>query len=125
MIFDTDVLIWALRGNNKAAEKIAKTAQRACSGISYMELMKGARNKTELRLIKQFLNDLEFQIIPVDVEISHRATVYIEEYTLQNGLDIADALIAATATKLGRSICTANDRHYKTIPGLDIKRFRP
>ncbi len=125
MIFDTDVIIWALRGNAKAADKISKTAQRACSGITYMELMKGARNKTELRLIKKFLHDLEFQIIPVDIEISHRATLYIEEYTLQHGLDIADALIAATATKLGRPICTANDKHDKMIPSLEIKRFRP
>ena len=90
-----------------------------------MELMKGARNKSELRLIKKFLHDLEFLIIPLDVEISHRATLYIEEYTLQHGLDLADALIAATATKLGQPICTANDRHYKMISGLEIKRFRP
>ena len=45
MLFDTDVLIWYLRGNEKAALAIEKADARELSIISYMELLQGARNK--------------------------------------------------------------------------------
>ena len=53
------------------------------------------------------------------------ATVYMEEYALSAGLDLADALIAATAAEHKIPLCTANDKHYKVIPGIDIAVFRP
>ncbi len=61
MIFDTDVLIWALRGNAKAARVIEQADAREVAVISYMELLQGARNKDELRAIKAFLADLAFR----------------------------------------------------------------
>lgn len=61
----------------------------------------------------------------LDENVSHRAIVYMEEFTLSAGLDLADALIAATAAEHKVSLCTANDKHYRKIPGLTIARFRP
>ena len=49
----------------------------------------------------------------------------MEQFALSDGLDLPDALIAATAAENGMPICTANDRHYKKIASLTIKRFRP
>ncbi|MBI4902552.1 MAG: hypothetical protein HY820_02880 [Acidobacteria bacterium] len=62
MIFDTDVMVWASRGNNNAARAIDEEAHRAISIVSLMELLQGARSKTEARRIRPFLRDLEFQI---------------------------------------------------------------
>jgi len=42
MIFDTDILIWVQRGNEKAARLIEKTEDRYLSIQSYMELLQGA-----------------------------------------------------------------------------------
>ena len=39
MLFDTDVLIWYLRGNVQAAELLDQTTTRQTSVISYMELL--------------------------------------------------------------------------------------
>ena len=47
MLFDTDVIIWALRGNLKAGKRIDGAAALSLSAISYMELLKGARDKRE------------------------------------------------------------------------------
>ncbi len=55
VIFDTDVLVWALRGNLKAAHAINNVPHRALSIVSLMELLQGARSKMEARQIQQFL----------------------------------------------------------------------
>ncbi|HCE44381.1 MAG TPA: VapC toxin family PIN domain ribonuclease [Lentisphaeria bacterium] len=125
MLFDTDVLIWALRGNSKAAMVIDKCPDLQVSAVSYMELLKGARNKGELISIRKFLSDLGFRILPLDENISHRAMINIEEHSLKSGMDIADALIAATASERSLVICTGNNKHYSIVPGLQISVFRP
>ena len=125
MLFDTDILIWALRGNKKAALVIDQADFRFISSVSYMELLKGARNKNELKSIRQFLKDLRFTTIPIEKNICHRATIYMEEFVLSSGLDMADALIAATSAENSETLYTANCKHYKIIPDLQIKVFRP
>ena len=84
MLFDTDVIIWALRGNLKAASEINRSSELYLSAVSYMELLKGARDKRELQEIKKFLLDLGFQILPINDKVSHRAMIYIEEYVLKS-----------------------------------------
>lgn len=125
MLFDTDVVIWALRGNRKAAESIDEETQRQLSVVSYMELLKGARNKSEQQLVKRFVHDLGFELLPINDDTSNRAVIYMENFVLSSGLDLADALIAATAAEHNRRLCTANDRHYRVIPGLELDVFRP
>jgi len=53
MMFDTDILIWVQRGNEKAAKLIEKNEVRFLSIQSYMELLQGAKNKTEIQDIHQ------------------------------------------------------------------------
>lgn len=125
MLFDTDVIIWALKRNQKAIDKIDGTAILQISSVTYMELIKGVRDKQELRNLKQTLHMLSFEIIPIDENISHRAMIYIEEYGLSSGIDLPDALIAATSIEKNLTLCTANNKHYKVIPNLEIDAFRP
>lgn len=123
MIFDTDVLIWTLRGNEKAARAIEADPSRAVSIVSCMELFQGARNKSELTAIRRFL--LEFEILPLSEDIGYRASIYMEEYVLKAGLQLADALIAATAVERQETLCTGNAKHYQAISELALKTFRP
>lgn len=125
MLFDTDVIIWALRGNTKAARLIDQQANLYISAISYMELIKGARDKVDQKSIKAFVHDLSFVFLPVTQDTSHRAVIYMESFALSSGLEVADALIAATAAEHGLKLCTANHRHYRVIPGLALSVFRP
>lgn len=122
MIFDTDVLIWSLRGNQKAATLIESDWDRSASVISSMELYRGSRNKMELKLIHQFLKN--FEIIPLSENIGHRASIYVEQLTLNKGLEPLDALIASTAVEYRMALCTANVKHYRAITDLDLKTFR-
>ncbi len=125
MLFDTDVIIWALRGNKKAAARLDAEPVLQLSAVSYMVLLKGSRSKDDQRLTTAFIRDMGFETLPITENVSHRATVYMEEFALSTGLDLADALIAATGAENKVSICTANVKHYKKIPGLTITTFRP
>ena len=53
------------------------------------------------------------------------AAFLVEQHTLSHSLQLADALIAATALETGLQLVTANDRHYRCIEGLEFKIFRP
>ena len=124
MLFDTDVIIWALRGNKNAASRIDNEGNLSISAVSYMELVKGARDKRELKLIRLYLNDLRFAILPITENISHRAMIYMEEYVLESGIEMADALIAATATENSLCLCSSNYKHYKVIPNIQLLIFK-
>jgi len=125
MLFDTDVIIWALRGSRKAVTMIDQAPNRLVSAVTWMELIKGVRDKGELRSVKGFLLDLGFEILPISEAVSHRATIYMEEFSLGAGMDLADALIAATATERALKLCTGNHKHYRAIPELVVVVFRP
>ena len=121
MLFDTDVIIWALRRNDKAVRKIDSTEVLQISAVTYMELLKEVRDKQELRNLKQTLQMLSIEVIPISENISHRAMIYIEEYGLSSGMDLPDALIAATAVENDFTLCTANDKHYKVISNIELE----
>jgi predicted nucleic acid-binding protein len=125
LIFDTDVLIWCFRGNEAAANVIDQTAQRQISAVSLMELHQGARNKTEQKAISRFIRELDFRVLPIDENISHRACIYVEQFYLKASMQMADSLIAATAVEHAATLCSANAKHYKVITELSMKVFKP
>ena len=53
MIIDTDVLIWFLRGNQKAIDFIVDATPFSISIVTYMELVRGMRDKRELEKMKK------------------------------------------------------------------------
>ncbi len=125
MLFDTDVLIWIQRGNLKAARAVDSAADAGLSVATYMELVEGARNKAELRAIRETMTRFGLAVLPLSDSIGHRAAIYMDEYRLKSGLDLVDALVAATAVENSETLCTANVKHFRAIPNLSIKAFRP
>ncbi len=125
VLFDTDVFIWAQRGNRKAAIAIEREPIRFLSVQTYLELFQDARNRAEQQTTKQFLADFRFTLLPLTETIGHRAMVYIEEYALVSGLRAGDALIAATATENNLTLLSGNGKHFKPIHGLRLKIFTP
>jgi len=123
-LVDTDVLIWYLRGNQKAYNLLHSIGIFAISTVTYMELVQGMRDKNELRKLKQFLKQWQIKVIYIDTDISSLALFYVEEYFLSHSMQLADALIGATCSRYAMKLYTANDKHYKVIKNLDIYRFR-
>ena len=124
-LLDTDVIIWYLRCNKNAYNLIHSLNVFAISAVTYMELVQGMRDKTELRQLKRTLKQWNVKTIYMNEEISALALFYVEEYFLSHSMQLADALIGATCSNYGLTLCTANDKHYKIINDLEIEVFRP
>jgi len=90
-----------------------------------MELVQGARDRQDLREIKSALTGNLFVTLPLSENIGHRAAVYMEEYALEAGLGVADAIIAATAMEYALPLATGNAKHFRVIRDLDLKPFNP
>ncbi len=90
-----------------------------------MEIVQGMRDKSELSIYRQTLRMWQTEILHVDERISTKAIFYVEQYYLSHALQVADALIGATAQLHGLPVFTANDKHYKALKDIQIARFRP
>lgn len=125
MLFDTDIFIWAQRGNKNAAKLMENSEERFLSVQTYMELLQGAKNKSQLKFAKDFISYFGFMVLPLTENIGHRASIYVEEYTLSSGVRSGDAIIAATAVENNLVLSTGNAKHFKAVKDLQLKIFRP
>ena len=125
MIVDTDILIWAQRGNIKAIKLIENTSILEISVLTYMELLQNANKKLQHQIIKNFISDFNIILLPLTENIGHRAIIYTEQYSLSHGIRAGDAIIAATAVERNAEFVTSNVKHYKVIQDLNLKAFKP
>lgn len=125
MVIDTDVLIWYMKGNPNAYQTVERSKPFFISVVTYMELVQGMRDKNELTHLRKAFHDWGSKILYISEEISIKAMFFVEQHFLSHSIQLADALIGATAISHGFPILTGNDKHYKALKGLKIKRFRP
>src|ERR1039457_1224548 len=125
VLMDTDVFIWYLRGNEKAYDTIENLNSFSISVITYMELVQGMKNKKELNSLRQALHGWNTKLVYISEEISTKAMFYVEQHFLSHSMQLADALIGATAINCGLPILTGNDKHYKVLGDLVVLKFIP
>jgi len=125
MVIDTDVLIWYMKGNKKAFKTIEDSKNFFISVVTYMELVQGMRDKNELNKLRRALHVWNSKILYISEEISVKAMFFVEQHYLSHSIQLADALIGATAISHGLPILTGNDKHYKILKDLQTKKFRP
>ena len=127
MIFDSDVVIWMLRGHPQALRFARAVEPGECnlSVVTYLEILRGCRDRSEARDLVELIEGWFSEILPLTPEISASAISLMRQFALSHRPDVQDILIAATA--LGRSeiVTTANVRHFRIIPGLKVREFRP
>ena len=127
VIFDTDILIWYFRGNAKAKALLEGTERdrRWISSVTLMEVMQGCRNQEELLDSQAFVAENISRIIHPRTSLSEKAIHLVAEYALSHGLKVIDALIAASALLHRAVLVTGNLRHFRFIPGINLREFAP
>ncbi|MEZ8221675.1 hypothetical protein GG496_001845 [Candidatus Fervidibacteria bacterium JGI MDM2 JNZ-1-D12] len=118
---DSDVLIDHLRGYRAYAGYIARYERGELKGyvsaITVAELLAAKRTRefAERKRVERLLS--LFTIVPVEISIATLAGELRRDY----GLDLPNAIVAATALNLGLTLVTRNIRHYQRIPNLRLE----
>lgn len=122
-LIDTTIIIDYLRGHPKSRDFIKEEFLYHripyTSVVSYVEIFAGVRFEEEDHIAKLFDN---LKIVQIGIEIGRQAGKYLNIYSKSHGLEIADALIAATAFIVGARLVTLDKKHF---PMTDIKVFMP
>ena len=120
ILCDTNIIIEVLKKNPTIIQTIEKIGidKIAISVVTAMELYYGALNKMELKKIKLHLSSI--RIFHIDEEISVTASELIERYAKSHGLQIPDALIAATSLNHGIKLYTGNKKDFMFIEKISL-----
>ena len=108
ILFDTNILIDHLQGHRAATEAIAGHSGAAISVITWVEIMSGVPSAKQ-DAMRLWLD--RFHLIQVDADIA----VYAAALRQQRRLDLADALIVATAQASGRTLVTRDRALYDEL----------
>jgi predicted nucleic acid-binding protein len=113
VLLDSDVIIDVLRGRKETVAALrdleASGTPTYCCAISWAEIFAGVRPGEEARTEGFF--DARGEVA-IDAMTGRRAGIYLSRYARSHGVEIADALIAATASTAGLHLWTLNLRHY-------------
>lgn len=119
-LFDTDVLIDHLKGNDEATALLldaSSAGQAAVSVLTRFELLAGMRSN-ERSQIRQLLDSLPN--LDASLEVTTRAGEWARNYRRSHeGISSIDYLIAATAEVHGADLITGNVKHFPMFPGLE------
>ncbi len=123
ILLDSDVIIAWLRGHEPFAQLIPDLLERgevlAWTPISVAEIFAGAR-KGEERELENLL--LVLRPLDLSAEMGRKAGRYLHAYARSHGVELGDALMAATAYVNRTPLWTLNRKHY---PMRDIPFFTP
>ena len=127
-VVDSDVLIYFLKGDKKAIDKLSKISllQLYTSRINYTELMYGAYNSSKveknLEVILAFLEN--FQILEFCKSSSH-IFAQTKAKLKKSGNIIADMdlMIASIVMANDAVLITNNLKHFQRIQGLKVEGF--
>jgi len=114
ILVDSDVLIEVSRGVNEPVlarwkDLADSSALVLYSPVSVAELWAGVRSGELDRLTALFESLVS---VPIDSDIGRRAGEYLGRYRKSHGVELADALIAASAAARGAVVWTRNRKHY-------------
>ena len=125
VLVDTDVLIWHLRGYAQATRRLDQLGSLTLPAVSYLEVLQGMRNKAGLAAVKKMLERRVATLLPISEAITQRAIALMESLTLSHGLQMGDALIAASALVHQLPVLTGNVKHFAAVEGLQVEAFVP
>jgi len=119
VLVDTNVLIDYLRGVPGAASYFeASCGDMSVSAMTVAELHAGARSDREREMLREFL--AAFDVVPADGPICEMGGEFRAEYGPRHGIDLIDAIIAATSVLRQLPLVTVNARHFPMLQNVIV-----
>jgi len=119
-LFDTDVLIEHLKGNQSATTLLLDAAanrEAACSVLTRFELLAGmgSNERSKIRGLVDSMDNID-----TSADIADRAGEWARTYRRSHeSISAIDYLIAATAEVHGADLLTNNVKHFPMFPDLE------
>ena len=123
IVLDSNIIIEILKGNDKVINRVEEIGlENVClTYITVMEVIYGARNKREKKIIEEFLRS--FEILYSNENIDMQAVEYINKFSLSHDARIPDVIIAAICVYYHYELFTFNLKDFVYIPGIKIMQF--
>ncbi len=119
---DTCVIIDFMNGRSQVLNDLLHHETTLfINSIIEMELLQGAHDKNELRIIEKKLHS--FRLLDMQQAIFDLATQYLRNYGLSHTLALPDAIIAATAIYYQMPLFTYNRKDFKFLPDIQLTNF--
>ena len=122
-VIDSTVLVDQWRGRAEALAFVRPLAARHRAWIHPVgaaELLVGAADRKEQALVDQFLS--RFRVLSSRASDWTAALELVRSLRLVYGIGWPDCLIAASCIRMGLTLATANDKHFRPIQGLRVVR---
>lgn len=118
-LLDTCIIIDFLRRKPEANAFVRSLGHIPfLSTITVAELYAGVRDGDERRRLDNLVH--AFRTVPVTEDIGRRGGLHRRRYSGSHGVDLADAIIAATAEDLNADLVTLNKKHFPMISRLTV-----
>jgi len=114
---DTTVFVAHLREDIKATQFLKKEIP-FISTVTIAELIQGARDKKELKVVLNLIS--KFPEEEIGLKVPKKALELLTAFAASHGIKFLDALIAATALSNHSVLVTENIKHFKFIPELKV-----
>jgi len=128
-IFDTDICIYWLKGNDGIEKKIlqAGLSNILITVITECELYygacKSAKKEKNLAVVEELKKKIQ-TLHTLEGVASHYGKIKSALESKGEPVDDADLLIASLALINGSTLVTNNIDHFKKIPGLNIENWK-
>ena len=128
-LIDTDIIIFALRGDKTVLAKFEenKNIPISISMITYAELVFGAKrsqnertNMLKVNRIREIYPVEELNIGIMELFADIKANMYSKAMRIED----LDLFIAATAIYNDLTLVTNNTKHFKNIPLLELENWK-
>jgi predicted nucleic acid-binding protein len=122
VLIDSDILIEVLRGRNSDVTRtwldaVSSSEPLFYSPVSSAEIRHGMR-ESERDVVERLFSGTV--CVPIDEEIGKRAGDYLRAFHASHAVELADALIAASASVHQLQVWTRNRKHF---PMKDLEFF--
>ena len=123
IVADTDVLLdyIADEGAHDRVAALLRVGRLATTAVSVFEIWCGCRSDSERDIARRALRGVRVYAV-TDAAAKKAAQVYRDLEA--GGIGERDTLIAGVCLAIGRPLLTANVRHFKRVPALEVVQAR-
>jgi tRNA(fMet)-specific endonuclease VapC len=123
IIADTDVFLDFLEGegaHGRVAD-LLRAGRLATTAVTVFEIWRGLESDVDRELTRRALRGV--RVFAVTDAAAKRAAA-VHQRLIGTPIGERDTLIAGVCLAIGRPLLTANVRHFKRVPGLEVVQAR-